>query len=146
MMVVPMQSFFPFLRYIPLKYVQDGYRGLQKLIGFSQSSVKAFIDNVLQDPDFAKGTFLRNLVDAEDTETGSKLSFEELVENTIIFLVAGSDTTAVTTMYTIWECGKNAEVRKRLVEEIRTAFPDPQEMPTFEKASKLVSKLLYEAQ
>ena len=138
MTVVPIQSFFPFLRYVPSKYIQDGYQGLDRLIRFSQSSVKAFMKKVDQDPEFAKGTFLKNLVDAEDAETGSKLSFEELVENTIIFLVAGSDTTAVTTLYTIWECGRNAVVRDKLVAEIRTAFPDRQELPTYEKASKLV--------
>ncbi len=142
MTVVPMQSFFPWLKHVPLKYVQDGYRGLGKLISFSQSSVRSFMDKVDQDPSFAEGTFLRNLVDAEDPETGSKLSFEELVENTIIFLVAGSDTTAVTTIYTMWECGRKPEVRKKLVDEIRNAFPDPSEMPTFEKASKLVCKSL----
>ena len=139
-MVVPIQSFFPFLRYVPSSYIQEGYRGLDRLIDFSQSSVQGFMQNVEQDSDFAKGTFLRNLVDAEDAETGSKLSFEELVENAIIFLVAGSDTTAVTTLYTIWECGKNHKVREKLMAEIRSAFPDPNEMPTYDKASKLVSR------
>lgn len=138
MTVVPIQSFFPLLRYVPSKYIQDGYQGLDRLVKFSQSSVNDFMQKANQDPEFAKGTFLKNLVDAEDIETGSKLSFEELVENTIIFLVAGSDTTAVTTLYTIWECGKNPAVGGKLVEEIRTAFPDPQEPPTYEKASKLV--------
>ena len=139
MTVVPIQSFFPFLRYIPVKYIQDGYRGLKKLINFSESSAKSFMNSAKEDPEFAKDTFLRNLVDAKDTETGSKLSFEELVDNTIIFLIAGSDTTAVTTMYTLWECGRQPGVKAKLVDEIRTAFPDPNEMPTFEKASKLVS-------
>ncbi|CAM1509688.1 Fc.00g000230.m01.CDS01 [Cosmosporella sp. VM-42] len=137
MTVVPIQSFFPLLRYVPLNYIQEGYRGLNRLIKFSQSSVQGLIDKIKQDPTFAAGTFLRNLVDAEDTETGSRLSMEELVENTIIFLVAGSDTTAITTLYTIWECGRNPTVTGKLVGEIRTAFPDPKEIPTYEKASKL---------
>ncbi|KAB5575427.1 cytochrome P450 [Coniochaeta sp. 2T2.1] len=137
MTVVPIQSFFPLLRYVPVKYIQDGYKGLNRLVNFAQVSVQRLTDSVKQDPSFATGNFLRNLVDAEDAETGTKLSREELVENTIIFLVAGSDTTAVTTLYTIWECGKNSAVREKLVKEIRTAFPDPDEMPTFEIASKL---------
>ncbi len=141
MTVVPIQSFFPLLRYLPISYIQNGYRGLNKLITFSQNSVKGFTEKASQDPEFSKGTFLRNLVDAEDEESGSRLSFEELVENTIIFLVAGSDTTAVTTLYTVWECGRKPAVRARLVEEIRAAFPDPGEMPTFEKASKLVCNI-----
>jgi cytochrome P450 len=89
---------------------------------------------------YAKGTFLRNLIDARDEETGgSKLSFEDLVENTIIFLLAGSDTTAITSMYLIWETGRNPDVKRKLVEEIRTAFPNPDQVVTYEHASKLVS-------
>jgi cytochrome P450 len=138
MTVVPIQSFFPALKYLPSKYIQDGYRGLAKLINFASTSVQSFKERVDSDPKFAKGTFLRNLVDAVDPETGTKLEMPELVENTIIFLVAGSDTTAVTTLYTIWECGKNPEIRSKLTKEIRDAFPDASEMPTYEKASKLV--------
>ena len=90
---------------------------------------------------FAKGTFLRNLIDARDEETGgSKLSFAELVENTIIFLLAGSDTTAITSMYLMWECGKRPDVKKKLVDEIRTAYPDPNKVPKYEQVSKLVSQ------
>ncbi|KAL7952216.1 cytochrome P450 [Trichoderma compactum] len=137
MTVVPIKSFFPFLRYLPIERIQSSYRGLDRLIAFSRSNVKSFMDKVEKDPHFAKGTFLRNLADAEDTESGNKLSFEELVENAIIFLVAGSDTTAVTTTYTIWECGRNPAIRKKLVTEIRAAFPNPQDMPTYEKASQL---------
>ncbi|KAL6245978.1 hypothetical protein RBB50_007131 [Rhinocladiella similis] len=139
MVVVPVQSFFPFLRYVPIPKIQEGYRGLRKLINFAQRSVIEFQDKVKQEgDDFAQGTFLRNLIDARDEETGgSKLTFEELVENTIIFLVAGSDTTAVTTMYIIWECGKNPQVKKKLVDEIRTAFPDAKHAPTYQEAAKL---------
>lgn len=94
----------------------------------------------IQGDDYAKGTFLRNLVDARDEETGgSKLSFEDLVENTIIFLLAGSDTTAITSIYLLWECAKNPAVKKKLVDEIRDAFPDKSQTPTYEEASKLVS-------
>lgn len=138
MTVVPTQSFFPFLRLVPIRKVQDAYRGLDRLISFSKSTVESFIVKAAQEPHFANGTFLRNLVDARDEETGSKLSSEELVENTIIFLVAGSDTTAITTMYTLWECGRNPAIRDRLVKEIRAAFPDRSQPPTYEEASKLV--------
>jgi len=64
---------------------------------------------------------------------------DELGENVIIFLVAGSGTTAVTTTYFIWELGRRPEVHKKVAEEIRTAFPDPQIFPKYEEASKLVS-------
>ncbi|KAK5217996.1 hypothetical protein LTR99_003388 [Exophiala xenobiotica] len=138
MVVVPTQAFFPQLRYVPIKTIQDGYKALDRLIKFAEKSVGDFYDKIEKNgDDYAKGTFLRNLIDAVDPETGSKLTFPELVENTILFLVAGSDTTAVTTMYTIWEIGRRPDVRKKLVDEIRTAFPDPNHEPTYEETSKL---------
>jgi cytochrome P450 len=145
MIVVPTQSFFPALRHFPIPAIQNAYRGLQKLIDFSRSHVRNFQAKLEQEGDsFAKGTFLRNLVDARDSETGgSKLNFGELVENTIIFLVAGSDTTAVTTAYALWELGRKPHMRRRLIQEIRTAFPDADIMPTYEQASKLVSRLMH---
>jgi cytochrome P450 len=146
--VIPVQSFFPYLKYVPISKIQGAYRGLDKLVEFVQRTVSEFQTQLEKQGDgFAKGTFLRNLVEARDVETGgSKLSFEELVENTIIFLLAGSDTTAITSMYLMWECGKRPEVMKKLVNEIRTAFPDPEQIPTYERTSKLVcQKLILQA-
>jgi cytochrome P450 len=113
---------------------------LGKIIKFAETHVTAFIANSTKDPSFGKGAFLRNLLDAIDTETSSKLTLEELVENTIIFLVAGSDTTAVTTIYTIWALNQKPEVYKKFTDEIRTAFPDPRVEPTYEVTSRLVSR------
>lgn len=141
--VIPVQVFIPWLKYLPLRSIQTAYSQLEKLVDFVRRSVRDFQAQIeVEGDDFAKGTFLRNLIDARDEETGgSKLSFEELVENTIIFLLAGSDTTAITSIYLMWETNKKPEVKKRLVDEIRTAFPDPSQMPTYEQASKLVSHL-----
>jgi cytochrome P450 len=138
MIVVPTQSFLPQLRYFPIKPIQDAYRGLAKLTTFAQVRVTKFMKDCESDPVFAKGTFLRNLVDAVDEETGTKLSAEELVENTLIFLTAGSDTTAITSMYTLWAVARNPRIYHRLTEAIRTAFPDPNVQPTFEQTSKIV--------
>ncbi|OBS14972.1 hypothetical protein FPOA_14006 [Fusarium poae] len=140
MTVVPSQSIFPFIRTMPIKpkAIADGYRGLNKVVEFARTQVRDFLDKAAQDETFAKGTFLRHLVDAIDEETGgSRLSFDELVENCIIFLNAGSDTTSITTMYLLYECGRHPEFRMKLVDQIRSAFPDQNVMPNYEKASKL---------
>ncbi|KAK4943609.1 hypothetical protein LTR10_016904 [Elasticomyces elasticus] len=138
MQTVPLQAFFPPLRRVPLKKIQDAYKALDRLIKFADKSVKDFFDKIEKDgDDYARGTFLRNLVDAVDPETGSKLTGPELTENTILFLVAGSDTTAVTTLYTIWEIGRRPDVRKKLLDEIRTKFPDPKHEPTYEETTEL---------
>ncbi|KAJ9622844.1 hypothetical protein H2204_011453 [Knufia peltigerae] len=137
--VIPVQAFLPFLRYVPIPRIQEAYRSLGRLVRFVQKSVGNFQAEIEKQGDqYAKGTFLRNLIDARDDETGgSKLSFEDLVENTIIFLLAGSDTTAITSMYLMWEVGRRPELKKKLVEEIRSAFPNPDQMPNYEQASQL---------
>lgn len=142
--VVPITSLFPFLRKMPLNFIREGYRGVARLENFSRESLTDFLSDVeKQDPSDSQGQFLKNLTMATDAETGSKLTLDELVENVIIFLVAGSGTTAVTTTYFIWEIGRRPEIHKRVAEEIRTAFPDPQTFPKYEEVSKLVSLSKY---
>ena len=137
--VVPAMSFAPILQYLPIQTFREGLRGLGRLQDFSRAHVAAYMAQSTEKPDFApSGRFLHNLARAVDAETGTQLSEEELVENAIIFLTAGSGTTAATTVYLIWECGRNPEVRKRVIEEIRARFPDPSVQPSYEEASKLV--------
>ena len=136
---VPPCSFVPGLRYMPIKALQEGLRGVRRLENFSRTHLEAYLSRSAEKREAGpEGKFLHNLATEEDAETGSTLTMEELVENTIIFLTAGSGTTASTTLYLIWECGKQSEVRQKLIQEIREAFPDEKVMPTYEKASKLV--------
>ncbi|KAG6358345.1 hypothetical protein INS49_014229 [Diaporthe citri] len=142
--VVPATSLFPGIRYIPLPTLREGFRAVERLKTFGRTHVSNFIDRLEKttaDDAIAGGTsensFLGNLVKSEDAETGTRLSFDELVDNAIIFLVAGSGTSAMTTTYFIWECTRNISVRDKLVQEIRTAFPDRNVFPTYEKASRL---------
>ena len=138
--VVPPTSFFPAIKYLPIKALQEGYQGLERLKHFSRDAVRGFINDLERsDAKSVKGTLLKNLVTARDEETGTRLSFEELVENAILFIVAGSGTASATTTYFIYECGRRPDVRSKLVEEIRNAFPDPDIVPTYEAAAKLVS-------
>ena len=138
--VVPAMSMAPVLRHLPIKAFRDGMQGLGRLQEFSRAHVQAYLSRSAENPDFGpRGSFLQNLALSVDAETGTKLTQEELVENAIIFLTAGSGTTAATTIYLIWECGRHPKVRKRLREEIRTRFPDQSVKPSYEDASKLVS-------
>ena len=138
--VVPAMSMAPILRYLPIKAFREGVKGLSRLQEFSRAHVVAYLARSAEKPDFGpRGRFLQNLALSVDAETGTKLTQEELVENAIIFLTAGSGTTAATTIYLIWECGKHPEARKRLIEEIRAQFPDPSVKPSYEEASKLVT-------
>jgi cytochrome P450 len=138
--VVPAMSMAPILRYLPSKRFREGLKGLSRLQEFSRAHVEAYMARSADKSDSGpRGKFLHNLAMAVDAETGTKLTQAELVENAIIFLAAGSGTTAATTIYLIWECGRHPEVRKRLTEEIRARFPDPAVMPSYQEASKLVN-------
>ncbi|PCD26100.1 hypothetical protein BFJ70_g16116 [Fusarium oxysporum] len=77
------------------------------------------------------------MVEARDKETGTALSTEDLVENAGVFIEAESGTTASSLVYLIYELARRPEMQKRIVEEIRQAFPDPSIFPTYEKANKL---------
>ena len=139
--VVPPLSAAPALRYFPIKSIQEGRKGLARLQDFSRARVEAYVARSVdkEERGAAGQHFLQNMASALDTETGTRLTRAELEENAIIFLVAGSGTTAATLIYLMWECGRQPEINKRLVEEIRGKFPDPSVRPSYAEASKLVS-------
>jgi benzoate 4-monooxygenase len=139
--IVPLLAFLPFLRNVPLPAIQSRLKGLNRLIEFSSVHVDAYLEKMSSKPDgvVSSGSFLDNLATAVDPETGTKLTRDDLIEHSILFLAAGSGTTSVTLTYLLWECGRSNLHRNRLTEEIRAAFPDPSVMPDYEKASQLVS-------
>lgn len=140
--VVPAFALAPPLKYLPIKKFRDGLEGLGRLQEFSRAHVLAYMDREKESSHRTgrpEGKFLQNLAQAVDSETGTKLTQAELTENAIIFLTAGSGTTAATTIYLIWECGRRPAVRKRLIEEIRSKFPDPSVRPSYEEVANLVS-------
>ena len=66
---------------------------------------------------------VRALLAAEDPETGSRLSDEEICDELIIFLFAGHDTTATTLTYALWSLGLHTEMQDRVAAEV-AALPD----------------------
>ncbi|KAK4504596.1 hypothetical protein PRZ48_005512 [Zasmidium cellare] len=137
--VIPPLSFAPFLRYLPIKSIQEGRKGVFRLDSFSRDCVASYLSRQEKHRgDVAKSKlFLERMANAVDAETGTSMTQVELVENATIFLVAGVGTTAATILYLIWECGQQHDVRRKLIEEMRREFPDPSIAPTYEKASKL---------
>lgn len=136
--VVPPQAFFPGFRYLPFASIREGFQGVSRLKDFARDCVTKHIQKSKAGSD--SNSILTNMFDAQDAESGSKLTMGEIIENTIIFLVAGTGTTSATLIYLIWECGRRPEVMRRLTEEIRETFPDPNQMPTYAEAAKLVGE------
>ena len=134
------QTFMGSLSFLLIPWLRKNFAGLARLERFSRSSTTEYVRQLHEKgAENMPHTFLKHLVIAEDVETGTKLLQDELVENAIIFLRAGSGTTAVTTLYCVWACGTRPAVMAKIQSEIRDAFPDSSEMPTYEKVSGLVS-------
>jgi cytochrome P450 len=145
--VVPAMSLAPPLKYLPVQSLRKGLQGLARLQDFSRVHVQTYMGRSAEKTKTSAasgsgGKILQQLALSVDAETGTKLTEAELVENAIIFLTAGSGTTAATLIYLIWECGRHPEVRKRLVRDIRSKFPDQAIRPTYEEAAALVSSSL----
>lgn len=136
--VVPLLAFVPFLRHVPLPSIREGLAGVDRLIRFSSRHVDEYLEKASALEGSSDGHLLHNLSQALDPESGYKLSRDDLVEHSVLFLAAGSGTTSGTLTFLLWECGRNEPIRIQLAQEIRAMFPDANVMPDFERASKLV--------
>lgn len=68
----------------------------------------------------APPTFFTKIIKAEDDDVLSRL---ELLDNTQLYIVAGSDTTSNTLTYLVWQICRHPQMRKKLVAEVK-ALPD----------------------
>lgn len=129
-------DFVPWTQYIPFGRPKDAATARRRLTKNLYSLV--YDEREKLKAGTASPSFLRSMVEARDKETGTALSTEDLVENAGVFIEAESGTTASSLVYLIYELARRPEMQKRIVEEIRQAFPDPSIFPTYEKANKLV--------
>jgi cytochrome P450 len=140
--VIPLTVMIPILRYLPIDLIRKGFQGLRELEAVIRACLVAYRARVENEGLKSENrTLVYNLVTAADPEVrGSALTLDELVANSIIFLVGGTDTTTITMCYTLWELGRKPETRAKLRKELLGAFPDPEIAPTYDVTSKLVSR------
>ena len=63
------------------------------------------------------------LLDAHDPVTGEKLTRQAVIDELLVFLLAGHDTTATTLAYTLWQLGHHLDLQERVYDEV--AHLDP---------------------
>jgi cytochrome P450 len=140
--ICPLFGTFPLARYLPFGIFKAAYEAQPRIVRFVQACIDDYRARLLREKesgsDLQQG-LLRLMLEAKDEETGTMFSDEELIENGVIFILAGSGTTASTLLYLIYELGKRPHMQQKLEKEIRDAFPDPSVFPDFETAAKLVS-------
>jgi len=65
------------------------------------------------------------LIQARDSEDGRGLTDEEIRDNAIVFLIAGSETTSVTMTWFFAHMCQNKDIFAKVIKEVDAALPDP---------------------
>lgn len=90
----------------------------------------------------------RELIDlvlaASDSSTGVSLTREQVVEELLVFLIAGHDTTATTLTTALWLLGRHPEVQTKVAEEARAlpgaaSFAD---LPSLEMTGRVAQEAM----
>ncbi|KAJ5709463.1 hypothetical protein N7493_010797 [Penicillium malachiteum] len=135
--VCPLFGLFPLSKYFPFGLFRAAQNARPKIVEATQSWINQLRDRIQSGT--AENGLLRSMIQARDTETNTVFSDAELSENAVIFVLAGTGTSATTLLYLIYEIGIRPEMQRHLEREIREAFPDRNVMPDYNTAMKLVS-------
>jgi cytochrome P450 len=87
---------------------------------YSFKSIERYKKMIAENPTDPKPTLFTKMFDSEK----SGLTHEQIRQEAQGYIIAGSDTTAVTLTYLTWAVSRDARVRDKLVEELATV-PEP---------------------
>ena len=141
--IAPVFGLFPVARYLPFGIFDVARKAQPRIVEGTQLWIDEFRRH-LRSGTTDRG-LLRLMMEAKDSETSTNFTDEELVENAVLFVTAGSSTSATTVLYLLYELGKRSFLQRQLETEIRVAFPDPSLFPDYDTATKLVSLQAHES-
>ncbi|KAI8056658.1 cytochrome P450 [Syncephalis plumigaleata] len=98
----------------------NNVHSLDSLLKFARETIKKRRDN----GDVGRNDTLQKMIDAVDEETGATMSEEQLVAQSIMLMVAGTDTTAATITWTMHLLFEHPEYLRKLYDEIKSVYPD----------------------
>jgi cytochrome P450 len=105
--------------YIPLPVFTSAYASVQRLQAYAEESIKRYERLISAEPHNPKPTLFTKLFNAGDEH----MPHAEIVANARAYIVAGSDTTAISMTYLTWAVCRNPSIKARLVEEL-SGLPD----------------------
>ncbi|KAH8691949.1 putative benzoate 4-monooxygenase cytochrome P450 [Talaromyces proteolyticus] len=121
----PFKTTFPWLvtagLYIQLGVFRRIAELIQRLQEYATQSVQRYQDHLKQNPTNPKPTLFTKLYNAEEQDI---LNHKEILANAQSYIVAGSDTTALTLTYLIYAVCKDWKIKDRLVKELASLPPD----------------------
>ncbi|KAL7961249.1 cytochrome P450 [Trichoderma compactum] len=118
------RSAFPTLismaKYLPIPFFTRPLQATRNMIRYSEESIARYRNLLDSDPTSVKWTLFTKVL--KDTDKDA-LTPVELRANASGYIVAGSDSTAVTLTYLVWSLCRNPTVRAALLQELQT-LPD----------------------
>lgn len=113
---------FPFLsrvsEYVPLPYFKQAAESGKRMGGYAAQSIDRYKRHAEAQGDNAKPTVFTKLIKAGESEDG--LTEAEIRMEAGGYIVAGSDTSAISLTYLVWAVCKDAVIRDKLVAEVAT--------------------------
>ena len=132
----PLFGAFSAAKYLPFGIFERAKKARSRTEEWVQSCIDDLKMRIRRDD--ISFSLLRCLVEALNKDGTPLLSNEEQIENAVIFIAAGSETSASTLLYLLYEVAKRPSIHRRLEEEIRNAFPLGRGLPDIETAIHLV--------
>lgn len=105
---------------VPIPGFKEGISVFQTLQRLAESSLDRYKKLIENDPDTPIPTLFTRLFKGE--EDGS-LTPKEILDEAQLYIVAGSDTTAITLTYLVWRVCRDPTIKNRLLEELQQ-LPD----------------------
>jgi cytochrome P450 len=99
---------------------------------------------VCRDDPSTDAPLVRALMEATDPVTGQRLSDEQIGDELIVFLFAGTDTTATTLTYALWQLGRHPDAQDRVADEV-AGLPDRILTPDDVEALPYTVQVVHEA-
>lgn len=114
-------TFIALAKYLPIPFFTRPLQATQNMIRYAEESVARYRNLLDSDPTSVKWTLFTKVFQSNDKEA---LTPVELRANASSYIVAGSDSTAVTLTYLVWSVCRDPTVKATLLEELRTLPAD----------------------
>jgi len=124
-------NLFSFIRALPLpinkaaKFRQTYIENFMKIVIGERREQKEKIAQDQESSDKVRNDILQLLVTGRDEESGVQMTDEEIISHTILFLIAGTDTSSNTMTFTLIRLLQNPTTLARLQQELSTLPLDP---------------------
>ncbi|KUI55449.1 hypothetical protein VP1G_02774 [Cytospora mali] len=119
--VFGVRSTFPRLsklaaRGVPIPGFGDNSEVIHGITKYAKESLDRYKRLLEKDPENPVPTLFTRLFKGEEDDT---MSYTEIRHDAQLYIIAGSDTTAVSLVYLVWQVCRHPEVRKRLLAELQ---------------------------